>query len=699
MMNNTFNQAIQFRYFLDQQPPLPGVPFTDPLFPPNRNSLLGLDPFGKIIDPKALQDNLYDANKFEQITFARPYEIFGNEYKLFSGKIEVDDIKQGIIGDCYFLTALGNLCKFPGLILKIFKTKEVNKDGYYEVIFRIDGKPRIVIIDDYIPVMKANKQPCFSRPNGNELWVMLLEKAWAKVNGGYINIISGLAYEPLEFLTGFGSRIYNLIDIKEKDAKEILEEMKEADQANCLISCGTKPTNDIRKYGLVESHAYTIIGLNEIETIYKTKYTLIRLRNPWSDTEWNGDWSDNSILWDQKTKSQVNYKKSDDGIFYMSSIDFFKYFQTVQICYMLYDSLSVRYTIEGEENLRNGIVFNLLIENDGLLTIAVMRKSWRVHREIRDLALPTHISIVRYDLNPINKLKTFSDYDGTTKGCTTCTLNKKVKKGNYLVYIYRDSDHAEFMTEPNLEVKFVCSANFQHAQMSYDLREDGFPLLQNIILQSFLEEIKYDSNSGKEIFESDNSFKNNGLGYVICNRSTPGTFWNFIATTGFLNNIFLLSPYTPNNGPQIQNVFPSGKFIVMLGLRINELKNYPIFYISAQISRVLWKPILNYQDNDIDLTMFTNISNDIKNWTFKKRKTQSLEKVQIDINFDINYYELPELEKAYPDYFKLLSEIPNNNFNNLRWGTIKINNSKYENYLYIGQINNNKKEGKGILID
>lgn len=175
---------------------------------------------------------------------------------------------------------------------------------------------------------------------------------------------------------------------------------------------------------------------------------MIRLRNPWSDTEWNGDWSDNSILWDQKTKSQVNYKKSDDGIFYMSSIDFFKYFQTVQICYMLYDSLSVRYTIEGEENLRNGIVFNLLIENDGLLTIAVMRKSWRVHREIRDLALPTHISIVRYDLNPINKLKTFSDYDGTTKGCTTCTLNKKVKKGNYLVYIYRDSDHAEFMTEP-----------------------------------------------------------------------------------------------------------------------------------------------------------------------------------------------------------------------------------------------------------
>ena len=145
--------------------------------------------------------------------------------------------------------------------------------------------------------------------------------------------------------------------------------------------------------------------------------------------------------------------------------------------------------------------------------------------------------------------------------------------------------------------------------------------------------------------------------------------------------------------------FFSGKFIVLLGLRINEITNNPMFFVNAQISRVLWNVMLNYQDNDIDLTIFTNINNDIKNCTFKKRKTQNLEKVQVDINFDINYYEVPELEKAYPVYFKLLSEIPNNNFNNLKWGTMKINNNKYENYLYIGQINNEQKEGKGILID
>jgi hypothetical protein len=696
------NNQENLKYFRDQIPPLPGMLFTDPLFPPNQNSLLGLDPFGKPIDIQAYNDNIKDLQNFQNVSFARPSEIFGNDYQLFSGKIEVDDIKQGILGDCYFLTALGNLCKFPGFILNLFKTKTVNKDGYYEIIMIIDGEPRIVIIDDYLPVHSFNRQPCFAKPNGNELWVMLLEKAWAKVNGGYFNIIGGFANEPLECLTGFGSRFFVMNKLKEKDKNEIIGAMREADQSNCLISCGTIDDPRIRNVGLVERHAYTIIGLNRVETINKTYFNLLRLRNPWSNTEWTGDWSDNSYLWDEKTKSQVNYKKSDDGIFYIRDSDFFRYFETAQICYMLYNSAVVIYQIKGEENLRNGAVFNLVVENEGFLTVSVIRKNWRIHRELRNKALPTHISIVSYNTNPENKFKTFYDYIGTTNSTKTCTLNKKVKKGNYLIYVYRDTDHADFFVEPIMEVKIVCSANFQHAQMNYDLRDEGFPLLQNIIFQSVIEDINYDIYSGRDLNTTGNSLKNNGIGYSLYYFTTPGNYFELNANANILGNMFLISPYVPKFGsPQIKTMFPSGKFIILLALVQNDRLPF-CFNVGERVIGTYGKLLqFDYQDNDIDLSYYTDFNNNIKNGTFKRKKTQTIENAKVDINFDINYYDLAELRKIFVDYFKLLDEIPTNNFDiNLKWGVIKVkNNSKMQNYVYIGQICNEQKEGKGILVD
>lgn len=46
------------------------------------------------------------------------------------------------------------------------------------------------------------KKPAYNTTKSNALWVMLLEKAYAKVHGGYYNINSGLSREALRDLTG-----------------------------------------------------------------------------------------------------------------------------------------------------------------------------------------------------------------------------------------------------------------------------------------------------------------------------------------------------------------------------------------------------------------------------------------------------------------------------------------------------------------
>ena len=47
-----------------------------------------------------------------------------------------------------------------------------------------------VVVDDFVPVGN-NNYPLFAKPTKkNEVWVMILEKCWAKLFGSYENTIS-----------------------------------------------------------------------------------------------------------------------------------------------------------------------------------------------------------------------------------------------------------------------------------------------------------------------------------------------------------------------------------------------------------------------------------------------------------------------------------------------------------------------------
>ena len=59
---------------------------------------------------------------------------------------------------------------------------QVNAYGKYKI--RLYDKPKekfvTVVIDDFIPCKKGTTQPIFAKPNGDEAWVLMLEKAMAK---------------------------------------------------------------------------------------------------------------------------------------------------------------------------------------------------------------------------------------------------------------------------------------------------------------------------------------------------------------------------------------------------------------------------------------------------------------------------------------------------------------------------------------
>jgi hypothetical protein len=67
---------------------------------------------------------------------------------------------------------------------------DINPYGYYIIRLFINGKRQDVIIDDQFPCMDSNKKAAFCQPNGTEIWVMLLEKAWIKTFGFYSKVQS-----------------------------------------------------------------------------------------------------------------------------------------------------------------------------------------------------------------------------------------------------------------------------------------------------------------------------------------------------------------------------------------------------------------------------------------------------------------------------------------------------------------------------
>lgn len=135
------------------------------------------------------------------------------EPQVFEKSIEPNDILQGNLGDCWFLCAVSCLAEMPHLVERLFLTKEYNEEGIYRLKICKNGEWQEVIVDDYFPCV-PNGQPMFSRGHGNELWVLLLEKAYAKVHGGYKNIVAGKPHEAMQDLTGCPTTCFSFSDEK-----------------------------------------------------------------------------------------------------------------------------------------------------------------------------------------------------------------------------------------------------------------------------------------------------------------------------------------------------------------------------------------------------------------------------------------------------------------------------------------------------
>jgi hypothetical protein len=213
--------------------------------------------------------------------------------------IDANDVFQGGLGDCYFMAALAGIAeKDPEAIRQMIhenRDASGNVVSYTVDLYKRDENGRLVKAPQTVDAREFSQSAAGfgdkDAAGNQELWVRIVEKAYAQLNGGYSKIgKGGGAGGALEALTGYS--------VEGRDPRNYSFEQLQADVAAgrpvCFLTPDTQdaagnPINPgkadlLNGQGLKADHYYYAT-----ETKVEDGKQMVRLMNPWGHTHPGAD--------------------------------------------------------------------------------------------------------------------------------------------------------------------------------------------------------------------------------------------------------------------------------------------------------------------------------------------------------------------------------------------------------------------------
>jgi len=461
------------------------------------------------------------------------------------------------------MSSLASLAEIPQLVIECFKTIKVQKNGCYQICMKIKGEWQIVLLDDYFPCSKKSQQPLFAKPNGEELWVMLLEKAWAKVNGGYLNIVGGTPTEVMSVLTNFGVE-YCSHDIKDFNKDNHWKKIKDSDDKGFIMACASRSTGDGKNVGIVQGHAYTLMKAMEA-TLKSGDVRLLQIRNPWGNFDFTGSWSDGSKEWTKEAKKAFDYEEEakDDGIFHIEYSDYLTYFNDTEFCHVATPSTSKFIRIKGSNLTKFNFIDLTVLTDNSYISIEGLRKTYRFKRDIPDGAqVPIHVICIEKNNGTLRFVGANTSYDSSP------LWHSILNAGQYLIIAFSDYNVSTGFDNKYLSWSvYVTSNNFFNLNVSnYSLNDDDSYLL---IADSIANYIKDVDNSTLKDPKMNSlcayDYKGSGFGMVYLENKTSDTIFQMNMDLNSCRGFQLVFPYSsktfPIDLPPNSNVVILGKIL------------------------------------------------------------------------------------------------------------------------------------------
>ncbi len=295
-----------------------------------------------------------------------------------------EDLQQGGLGDCYFISALACIAQRPALVKSLFvgpsfdalreSQSGLSRWGVYQIRLCLDGYWKVITLDDMLPV---NNDGAVAYAIGSrlQLWPALMEKAFAKAYGSYSSIVSGHCDECLSMLTGAPCDTFHLVQSEEEAKKlrskgegswwnydDVLICLESYHSAGFLMatSCTVRDGDSEERYaelGLQTRHAYSLLAIDIVTGTGNERIPMVKLRNPWGRGSWSGEFGPSSNAWTRDARNQLGYyvegAGQDGGVFWMTLKDWFYHFTTIYVCRKRNDRASIWQEIRVRAPMRN----------------------------------------------------------------------------------------------------------------------------------------------------------------------------------------------------------------------------------------------------------------------------------------------------------------------------------------------------------